>query len=77
MRYDVFQIDYGYYVDLVTTGTRAPQGLFEVDTTDGTELVEVPADDYRSIRRAILHINDFEQRSRTLFRVTADAGHEA
>jgi hypothetical protein len=74
VRYDVFQIDYGCYVDLVATGTRAPQGLFEIETADGTQFVEVPADDYRSIRRAILHINDFEQRSRTLFRVAADAG---
>jgi hypothetical protein len=76
VRYDVFQIDYGCYVDLVATGTRAPEGLFEIETADGTEFVEVPADDYRSIRRAILHIDDFEQRSRTLFRVAADAGHE-
>jgi hypothetical protein len=77
VRYDVFQIDYGCYVDLVATGTRAPQGLFQVETADGTEFVEVPADDYRSIRRAILHIDDFEERSPTLLRVAADAGHEA
>jgi len=76
VRYDVFQIDYGSYVDLAALRTRAPEGLFEIETADGPQFVEVPADDYRSIRRAILHINDFEQRSRTLFRVAADAGHE-
>ncbi len=60
VRYDVFQIDYGCYVDLIATGTRAPLGLFEVETTEGSEFVDVPADDYRSIRRAILRIDDFE-----------------
>jgi hypothetical protein len=50
VRYDVFKIDYGCYVDLINT-QKAPQGLFE---TDEGKFVEVPADDYRSIRRAIL-----------------------
>ncbi len=50
-RYDVYKIDYGCYVDLINT-TRAPVGLFEED--DGT-FIEVPHDDYRSIRRAILN----------------------
>jgi GH24 family phage-related lysozyme (muramidase) len=49
-RYDVYKIDYGCYVDLINT-TRAPVGLYEQD--DGT-FTEVPHDDYRSIRRAIL-----------------------
>lgn len=49
-RFDVFKIDYGCYVDLINT-QRAPRGLFE--TSDG-DFVEVPADDYRSIRRAVL-----------------------
>lgn len=49
-RYDVYKIDYGCYVDLINT-TRAPEGLYQDD--DGT-FTEVPRDDYRSIRRAIL-----------------------
>jgi hypothetical protein len=49
-RYDVYKIDYGCYVDLINT-TRAPEGLFQDDEGDFTE---VPKDDYRSIRRAIL-----------------------
>ena len=53
-RYDVYKIDYGCYVELINT-TQAPTGLFEVD--DG-EFVEVPRDDYRSIRRAILEPAD-------------------
>ncbi len=48
-RYDVFKIDYGCYVDLINTN-REPNGLFEADD----QVIEVPKDDYRSIRRAIL-----------------------
>ncbi len=50
VRYDVYKIDYGCYVDLINT-SRAPEGLLQED--DG-EFSEVPKDDYRSIRRAIL-----------------------
>jgi hypothetical protein len=49
-RYDVYKIDYGCYVDLVTT-SKAPLGFVELE--DGSK-VDVPPDDYRSIRRAIL-----------------------
>ena len=52
-RYDVFKIDYGCYVDLINTA-KSPEGLFEADE----KFVEVPADDYRSIRRAILRPED-------------------
>ncbi len=54
VRYDVYKIDYGCYVDLMNT-TRIPQGLFQEDE-DG-EYLEVPKDDYRSIRRAILRLD--------------------
>lgn len=50
VRYDVFKIDYGCYVDLINTN-KEPTLLFEVNEE---ELTEVPVDDYRSIRRAIL-----------------------
>lgn len=50
-RFDVYKIDYGCYVDLVNT-SKAPLGLFQPDDDEG--FVEVPRDDYRSIRRAIL-----------------------
>lgn len=53
-RFDVYKIDYGCYVDLINT-TKAPDGLFEVEDDDGNDtFVDVPRDDYRSIRRAIL-----------------------
>lgn len=52
-RYDVYKIDYGCYVELINT-SKAPLGLYRDD--DG--FVEVPKDDHRSIRRAILRIED-------------------
>lgn len=54
-RYDVYKIDYGCYVDLIST-SRAPVGLL-AGTDDGA-FVDVPPDDYRSIRRAILRPED-------------------
>lgn len=63
VRYDVYQLDFGCYVELIAT-TRAPQGLFQADI-DGHDgeggWVAVPGEDYRSIRRAILHLGEFEQ----------------
>lgn len=49
-RYDAWKIDFGCYVDLMRT-QHAPLGLLP-DDEDG--FVEVPDDDYRSIRRAVL-----------------------
>lgn len=60
-RYDAYKLDYGCYVDLMAT-SRAPMGLFQVDTPeDNAGFVDVPADDYRSIRRAILDLSEFER----------------
>jgi hypothetical protein len=56
-RYDVYKIDYGCYVDLLSTA-KSPLGLLETET--GT-FVDVPPDDYRAIRRAILNIDEFER----------------
>lgn len=59
VRYNVYSIDYGCYVDLINTA-RAPKGLFEDEIAeDQTEFIEVPRDDYRSIRRAILDLSKF------------------
>jgi hypothetical protein len=57
VRYDVYKIDYGCYVDLMTT-TRSPLGLFQEE--EDSEYLEVPRDDYRSIRRAILRLDPDE-----------------
>lgn len=59
VRYDVLQIDYGCYVNLMRT-TREPQGLFG-PSEDGI-LFEVPPDDMRSIRRAILRLDEIDIR---------------
>lgn len=60
MRYNVYCIDYGCYVDLLNT-KNAPKGLFEVleDEQDTEKFIEVPKTDYRAIRRAILDLDDF------------------
>lgn len=60
-RYDVLQIDYGCYVHLLGT-TAAPQRFLGEDTDDDSAFgavmatVEVPEDDYRAIRRAVLDL---------------------
>lgn len=58
VRYMAYSIDYGCYVDLINT-SRSPQGLFEVDSDEGSTFVEVPSNDYRAIRRAILDLKQF------------------
>ena len=57
IRYDVYKLDYGCYVDLMNT-VKAPTGLLPA-ITEG-EFTEVPPDDYRAIRRAILDLSEFE-----------------
>lgn len=63
VRFNGWGLDYGCYVDLVNT-VKAPQGLFQVTAgeDDRASFVEVPSDDYRSIRRAILDLSAFERR---------------
>lgn len=59
VRFNVYSIDYGCYVDLINTA-RAPKGLFEAEIDDSqTEFIDVPRDDYRSIRRSILDLSKF------------------
>lgn len=60
VRYNVYSVDYGCYVDLINT-SKAPKGLFEVETDNGLEFVSVPQNDYRAIRRAILDLSEFEK----------------
>lgn len=58
-RYDVLQIDYGCYVQLLGTNA-APQGLLGGDDDEEFSAVmgdvQVPDEDYRAIRRAILDL---------------------
>lgn len=65
VRFDVYTLDFGCYVHLSSTASE-PEGLFEIETEEGSpQFVEVPVDDYRSIRRAVLDLDDFESRART------------
>lgn len=64
VRYDAFKIDYGCYVDLLSTA-KEPQGMLPLgDNPQGDDggFVEVPPDDYRAIRRAILDLKVFYTR---------------
>jgi hypothetical protein len=55
VRFDVYALDYGCYVELMTTKI-SPLGLLSYDDDLAAD---VPADDYRAIRRAILDLEDF------------------
>lgn len=61
IRYDAFKIDYGCYVDLLSTA-REPQGMLPMGdgVVDDGGFVDVPPDDYRAIRRAILDLSVFQ-----------------
>ena len=59
VRYDAYKIDYGAYVDLIATD-KAPGGLLPIDGDGEQKYIDVPPDDYRAIRRAILDISKFE-----------------
>ncbi len=62
VRYDVYKIDYGCYVDLLTTN-RAPVGLLPLEGEgESARYVDVPPDDYRAIRRAILDFAAYAER---------------
>ena len=62
VRYDVYKLDYGCYVELLNTA-KEPQHLLSLETEEDSQ---VPLDDYRSIRRAILDVKDYEAFSSAL-----------
>jgi hypothetical protein len=53
LRYNIYTLDYGTYVDLIGT-QKAPTGDFTEELTATDEDTVVPFDDRRSIRRIIL-----------------------
>ncbi|MGQ4266430.1 hypothetical protein [Nocardiopsis changdeensis] len=59
-RYDIWGIDYGAYVDLIQTNS-APQGLLPFGDIENEEYIniDVPLQDHRAIRRAILDLREF------------------
>ncbi len=54
VRYNIYTLDYGTYVDLKNT-SQEPQIEF-INFTEGKDLI-VPFDDKRSIRRIVLNKN--------------------
>jgi hypothetical protein len=58
IRFNVYSIDYGSYVDLINT-SREPHCLFEAETEEGLKLIQVPLNDYRAIRRAVLDLDAY------------------
>lgn len=60
VRYRVWKVDFGCYVDLINTA-KNPDGFLGdgVGVADGGD-IEVPEDDYRAVRRAILDLEKFE-----------------
>lgn len=66
IRYVVYKLDYGCYVDLIST-IKEPRELLPSEKQgagDKTGDVNVPADDYRAIRRAILDLDEFMEHRR-------------
>lgn len=59
VRFDVYLIDYGAYVDLINTKV-APVGNF-TSGVRGDIPVDVPPQDMRAMRRAILDVDEFER----------------
>ncbi|MCE3026393.1 hypothetical protein [Salinicola sp. DM10] len=57
-RFIVYKLDYGLYVDLINTD-RNPQGLLVGQEHGGDIDFDVPLDDARSYRRAILDLSEF------------------
>lgn len=58
VRYSAYKLDYGCYVELMTTRNR-PKGFLPTGE-EGENYIEVPPDDYRAIRRAILDLDEFD-----------------
>jgi hypothetical protein len=57
-RYDVYVIDYGAYVDLIHTKYE-PLGLLFLGGDEDFAYAEVPTQDLRAIRRAVLRLDEF------------------
>jgi hypothetical protein len=53
VRYDIYTLDYGTYVDLMNTSKRPEPSFIELPIDEPEEFV-VPFDDKRRIRRIIL-----------------------
>jgi len=66
VRYNIYCIDYGTYVDLLGT-SKAPEMAYQMAIGEGGDSVSVPTDDKRSIRRIVLTKNILENKSQIPF----------
>lgn len=66
VRYRVWKVDYGCYVDLINTAKNPTGFLFEGSQMDEGGEIVVPDDDYRAVRRAVLDLKKFEESFQTL-----------
>ena len=62
VRYHVYGIDFGCYVDLINT-VKAPKGLLDLGTSQQEFSEEIPRTDFRSIRRCVLNLDSFYNRN--------------
>jgi hypothetical protein len=71
-RFIVYKIDYGLYVDLANTD-KYPDGLLMAGSQDDELDFDVPVDDARSFRRAILDLDTFYENHPDISR---SSGHD-
>ncbi len=64
-RFIVYKLDYGCYVDLINTD-KYPEGLLLTDSSQLFVDFDVPVDDGRSYRRAILDLEQFYALNQTI-----------
>lgn len=57
-RFTVYGIDYGCYVDLISTA-KAPQFVLDIGEDEEEKIINVPQTDLRSIRRCVLDLPEF------------------
>lgn len=60
IKYNAYAIDYGCYVHLINTKHKPNALLIDINEDGSDEICQVPKEDYRSIRRAVLKMEDFE-----------------
>lgn len=58
IRFDAYSVDYGCYVDLLST-KGGPKGFLRVEDED--DIWEVPDDDFENIRGAVLDLGEFAE----------------
>ncbi|GAB3411471.1 hypothetical protein GCM10027361_21000 [Erwinia aphidicola] len=71
-KYTLYTLDYGCYVELMSTSS-APLGLIiEADENDDLKYIEIPKSDYRSVKNSIL---DFENNNQLRLNLVSSTEH--